>query len=111
MINYEDQNFDLRINEANRMLEKYSTRVPVIVNCGEDLTIVKRKYLVPFDITCGQFLYVLRKYMNIQPEQAVFMFINNILPTSSETIGNIYNSHKNEDLFLYVFITKENTFG
>ena len=60
MINYEEQNFNLRINEAKRMLEKYSTRIPVIVNCGKDLTIVKRKYLVPFDITCGQFLYVLR---------------------------------------------------
>ena len=104
-------NFDLRINEANRMLRKYPNRVPIIINCSKNLTITKCKYLVPIEITCGQFLYVLRKYMNVKPEQAVFMFVNNILPTTSDTIGNVYNTHKNEDLFLYIFITEENTFG
>ena len=111
MYNFEDINLDLRINEAERMLRKYPTRVPVILNCSKNVTIKKRKYLVPIEITCGQFLYILRKYMDVKPEQAIFIFVNNILPTTSDTIGNVYNTHKNEDLFLYVFITKENTFG
>ena len=111
MYEFEDINLDVRISEAKRMLRKYPNRIPIIVNCSENVTIKKRKYLVPIEVKCGQFLYILRKYMNVKSEQAIFMFVNNILPTTSDTMGNIYNTHKNKDLFLYVFITEENTFG
>jgi GABA(A) receptor-associated protein len=40
----------------------------------------KKKYLVPADLTVGQFVYVIRKRIKLSPEKAIFIFINNVLP-------------------------------
>lgn len=40
------------------------------------------RYLVPGDLTVAQFVYVIRKRINVNPEQAIFMFIKNVLPPS-----------------------------
>ena len=45
------------------------------------------------------------------PEKLIPLFINNILPSGTDTIGNLYNLHKDNDGFLYIIISKENTFG
>lgn len=39
-----------------------------------------RRYLVPADLTVGQFVYVIRKRIRVSPEQAIFMFVRNVLP-------------------------------
>ncbi len=44
----------------------------------------KAKYLVPSDLTVGQFVYVIRKRIKVTPEQAVFMFVKNVLPPTGE---------------------------
>lgn len=38
------------------------------------------RYLVPADLTVGQFVYVIRKRIKLPPEKAIFVFINNYLP-------------------------------
>lgn len=38
------------------------------------------RYLVPADLTVGQFVYVIRKRIKLPPEQAIFIFINDRLP-------------------------------
>jgi GABA(A) receptor-associated protein len=43
-------------------------------------TIDKKKYLVPSDMTVGQFIYVIRKRIKLSPEKAIFIFVNNVLP-------------------------------
>jgi len=35
---------------------------------------------VPADLTVGQFVYVIRKRIRVSPEQAIFMFVRNVLP-------------------------------
>ena len=104
-----------RKEEAERILQKYPNRIPVIVQICDNKSnipdIDKKKYLVPNDLTMGQFLYVIRKRIKLQPEQAIFIFINNIMPSSSALISQIYKENKEEDLFLYVMITGENVFG
>lgn len=40
----------------------------------------KKKYLVPADLTVGQFVYVIRKRIKLAPEKAIFIFVNNTLP-------------------------------
>jgi hypothetical protein len=41
-----------------------------------------------------------------------FFFVNNLLLSNSELIGDIYNNHKNgEDSFLHIVYAAENTFG
>lgn len=39
-----------------------------------------RRYLVPADLTVGQFVYVIRKRIKVSPEKAIFMFVKNVLP-------------------------------
>ena len=104
--------FDRRYNDSRRILLKYPDRIPVIVECGKNVpSIDKHKYLVPRDLTAGQFLYVLRKRMELKPEQALFLFVENILPPTSSTLSEIYNKYKEEDQYLYITLQEENTFG
>ena len=66
-----------------RIREKYPDRIPVIVEKAgrSDIpNIDKKKYLVPGDLTAGQFVYVIRKRIKLSPEKAIFIFVNNILP-------------------------------
>lgn len=71
----------------------------------------KRKYLVPGDLSVGQFVYVIRKRIKLPSEKAIFIFINDILPPTAALMSKIYEEHKDEDGFLYVLYSGENTFG
>ena len=103
-----------RKNESSRMTEKYPCRVPVIVekHLDADLPdIDKKKYLVPTDLTIGQFIHVIRKRIKLTPEKAIFIFVNNLLPATSALMSTIYESQKDEDGFLYISYNGENVFG
>ena len=54
--------FDKRKQEANRILEKFPDKIPVIVEQGKSdkLKIDKSKFLVPQDIT-GQFMTIVKE--------------------------------------------------
>ncbi|KAE8991197.1 hypothetical protein PF005_g22658 [Phytophthora fragariae] len=61
----------------------YSDRIPVICEKADPSDIPdidKKKFLVPVDLTVGQFVYVTRKRIKLSPEKAIFIFINNVLP-------------------------------
>ena len=98
-----------------QIFKKFPDRVPVIVNKKDksklnDLD--KNKYLVPTDMTVGQFIFVLRKNIKLKPEQAIFIFINNSLPPTAMLMGEIYGRDKDkDDGFLYVTYSDENVFG
>lgn len=42
------------------------------------------RYLVPADLTVGQFVYVVRKRIKLSAEKAIFIFVKNILPPTGE---------------------------
>ena len=66
---------------------------------------------MPVDLTVGQFVYVIRKRIKLPSEKAIFIFVNDILPPTAALISTIYEEHKDEDGFLYVLYSGENTFG
>ncbi|XP_020698742.1 autophagy-related protein 8f-like [Dendrobium catenatum] len=106
--------FEKRRAEAARIREKYPDRIPVIVEKAErsDITnIDKKKYLVPADLTVGQFVYVIRKRIKLSAEKAIFIFVDNVLPPTGSVMSKIYEEKKDEDGFLYVTYSGENTFG
>lgn len=74
-------------------------------------TLDKKKYLVPADLTVGQFVYVIRKRIKLNAEKAIFIFVNNVLPPTAALMNAIYEEHKDDDGFLYVTYSGENTFG
>jgi GABA(A) receptor-associated protein len=65
-------------------------------------TIDKKKYLVPADLTVGQFVYVIRKRIKLSPEKAIFIFVDEVLPPTAALMSSIYAEHKDEDGFLYI---------
>ncbi|XP_010057917.2 autophagy-related protein 8B isoform X1 [Eucalyptus grandis] len=71
----------------------------------------KRKYLVPADITAGQLVYVVRKRIKLSPEKALFIFVRNTLPPTASLMSAIYEEFKDEDGFLYLTYSGENSFG
>lgn len=56
-------------------------------------------------------MYVIRKRIKLPSEKAIFIFINDILPPTAALMSTIYEEHKDEDGFLYVLYSGENTFG
>ncbi|GMI96197.1 autophagy 8f [Hibiscus trionum] len=151
----QEHDLEKRRAEAARIREKYPDRIPVIVEKAErsdipnidkkkylvpaDLTVgqfvyVIRKriklsaekaififvaldsldsfsYLVPADLTVGQFVYVIRKRIKLSAEKAIFIFVDNVLPPTGAIMSAIYEEKKDEDGFLYVTYSGENTFG
>eukprot|EP00924_Labyrinthula_sp_SR-Ha-C_P007570 snap_masked-scaffold_42-processed-gene-0.11-mRNA-1 protein AED:0.09 eAED:0.09 QI:0/-1/0/1/-1/1/1/0/118 len=103
-----------RRHEAERIRQKYPDRIPVI--CEKDtrseiVDIDKKKYLVPQDLTVGQFVYIIRKRIKLSPEKAIYLFINNVLPPTAALMSTIYDEQKDEDGFLYITYSGEGTFG
>ena len=50
----------------------------------------KKKYLVPSDLTVGQFYFLIRKRIHLRPEDALFFFVYNVIPPTSATMGSLY---------------------
>lgn len=69
------------------------------------------RYLVPADLSVGQFVYVVRKRIKLSAEKAIFVFIENTLPPTAALMSALYEEHKDEDGFLYMTYSGENTFG
>jgi len=93
---------------------KYPDRIPVIAEKSDKTSIAdidKKKYLVPADLTVGQFIYVIRKRIKLSPDAAIFIFINNQIPPSAAQMSQVYKEHADEDGFLYVTYSGESTFG
>lgn len=61
------------------------------------------------DLTVGQFVYVIRKRIKLSPDKAIFIFVNSVLPATSATMSQIYAEYKDEDGFLYLTYSGENT--
>jgi len=76
-----------RKSEAERIRAKYPDRVPVICEKADRSDIPdidKKKYLVPADLTVGQFHYVIRKRIQLAPEKALFLFCSNTIPPNGK---------------------------
>lgn len=106
----------LRDGELERLNKQYPDRVPVFVtrspSTGDKLPdIRKHKFLVPPHFIMAEFTFVIRKWLTLRPEMAIFIFINNTLPMSNMTIGELYMKHKDKDGVLRMCYAAENTFG
>ena len=107
--------YNKRIAESERVAKEHPDRCSVIVGRSDTTTeipeIDKHKFLVPRDITVGQFSYIIRQRIKISTEQALFIFIDNHMPLASSLMGTVYDIHKSDDNFLYITYANENTFG
>jgi GABA(A) receptor-associated protein len=107
--------FEARLEESSRIRQKFPGRIPVIVERGvRSLTIPqidKQKFLVPGDLTVSQFIFVIRRRLNLPAEKALFLFVGNTLPTTGILIRELHASYADRDGFLYITYCGENVFG
>ena len=93
--------FEERKKESEKIKEKYPDRVPVIVEKSISSSvnnIDKHKYLVPSDLTVGQFIHVIRKRIKATPEQGIFIFVKEkILPPTSSLMIHMYENYVDDD--------------
>lgn len=109
-------NLDTRILKCKELKRKYKDKIPIILyrisnNYGDIPLIDKNKFLVDSATTIGQFMYVIRKRMGIRSEVAMYIFCNNRLPVVSMSVGQLYETDKDEDGFLYLEYSGMETFG
>ncbi len=108
--------FDERCTESARVMRKYPDRIPIICERAlfakpECPYIDKCKYLVPRELTVGQLMYVIRKRLKLQAHQALYLFAGTMLPCNVMRIDALHQLQKDDDQFLYITYSLENTFG
>lgn len=104
-----------RIINSTNLKNRYPDRIPIIIDRKNDNIpyIIKNKFLVPSDITFSEFIYLIKKKIKVDFSKSIFIFTydSNILPQSSLFMNDIYINCKNDDGFLYLTYSLENTFG
>ena len=76
---------DARIQESKKIKSKYPDRIPVVVEKvpnSQIQDIDKRKFLVPNDISVAQFMWIIRRRIQLPAEKAIFLFLGKVLPQS-----------------------------
>ena len=111
-----ENSLEARINCSTALLKKYPDRVPVIIkrSPGDKILqdIDKEKYLIPKNLHVSEIHNIIRKKISLDSKQALFIFIEKgVLVPMNTLFSEIYNSYKNDDGFLYIVYTAENTFG
>lgn len=114
-MSYKNIPFERRRAESINIITKYPDRIPVIVMQGrnaKDIPLLdKNKFLTPKNMSVGQFLYVVRRRINLPAEKALFLFCGDMLPTTATQMAELYQNHADTDGFLYMTYTSESTFG
>lgn len=107
--------FDKRKEESSRLIKKFPNKIPIILEKSDSSAlprINKQKFLLPKDITIGQFIYIIRSKIKLDASQSIFIFINNyVIPSTNQTIGDVYIDHADKDGYLYITYSAEQTFG
>ena len=97
-----------------RIRERFPQRIPVIVYPRNNTIkqIDKQKYLVPEDITFGQFVYIVRKRLKLADTEALFLFTEkNTIPPSSELFSVIDHKYRSSAGYVVVYYSFESVFG
>ena len=103
-------------DELRMIQTKYPDRVPVFVLRGRGVDsafpgLPKPKFIVPKDLTFGQFSYIVRRQLVLPPEKALFLFCNNTLLLGGQLMREVYASHRSPDGALRIIYMSESTFG
>ena len=58
-----------------------------------------------------QLVHIIRKRIKLKEHETIFIYVANKLVPSNSLLSEIYNTNKDEDGFLYLVYSSENTFG
>lgn len=98
-----DKLFNIRV--------KYPDKIPVYITTPEKNNAKRHKFLIPNNYTFYSLHYIIRKWFEIDPNKTIFLFIDNHIPMSTVTIGELYQKYKSSDGLLRITYVYENAFG
>lgn len=104
-----------KIISGNTIL-KHPNKIPLILFTDNKTSPPdKEKFIISREAQIAAVLYKLRKYIEISPYDALFFMTYNNGKTKllnlNDNIDSIYNNNKDEDGFLYIVYSTEQTFG
>jgi GABA(A) receptor-associated protein len=110
---WEKKSLEDRKTAYDNIITKHSDRIPVIFFPNiRAPKIDKNKFLFQSEgTTIAHLTTILRNRIGIQPEEAIFIWIENTFPCQSSLLRDVQQKYQNEDGFLYVSYSLENTFG
>ncbi|KAL0973875.1 hypothetical protein UPYG_G00212300 [Umbra pygmaea] len=105
-----------RKNEVCSIRTKFPNKLPVIVERylrEKTLPLLdKTKFLVPFELTLGQFLCLLRSKIELEPTQALYLLVSEkSMSCMSCSMGEVYSQYSDPDGFLYLTYASQDMFG
>lgn len=111
-----DNTAEKRKSVSNTLRIQHPDHIPIIIGRAEIINtpaISKNKFLAPQEIIFGKFIHEIRKNIpNLDPTLSLFFFVgDNILVPNSISLNELYNRYKDQDGFLYITYSSENTFG
>lgn len=111
-----DMSIEERKSLSDNLMKKHTGKVPIIVSTyrtrNTEEFLKKHKYMASKDLTMRQLAFQIRRYItDISQHDALFYFVSNTPIGMEQSIWDLYNEHKNDDGFLYITCSKEETFG
>ncbi|XP_037927432.1 gamma-aminobutyric acid receptor-associated protein-like [Teleopsis dalmanni] len=103
--------FDCRSSEASTIRKKYPNRVPVIMEKEPECSagdLAKVKYLVPKKLTVEQLRFVIRHHLHMENNDALYLTVNDIVPSPEVSMEELYQEYRERDYFLYLTYSNKN---
>ncbi|KAJ8405157.1 hypothetical protein AAFF_G00321480 [Aldrovandia affinis] len=105
-----------RKHEVCSIRSKFPNKLPVIVERyirEKHLPLLdKTKFLVPFELTMGQFLALLRSKIDLDATQALYLLVSDrSMSCMAASMGEVYSQYRDPDGFLYMTYASQDMFG
>ena len=100
---------------SQNILNKNKDKVPIILEKDPKCKLIpikKTKFMIEKNSTVSKLIQSIRILMKIPQEEGLFLSAKGKYTlTGQKIIGDIYNTYKDEDGFLYIMYTTELIFG
>ena len=110
-----EKTLEERKKEHEKVMKEYPNKVAIICEKAKNsrmMKLDKTKYLVDKNITLPQFTATIRKKLNLDEREGIFLLANGKHTLSNnENISEIYDKFQDKDGFLYIAYAAEEFWG